>query len=108
MSNNNWPDEISQLHRAAVERTIRRASMDELQRIGTERFAVANDPWCERYFDFLKDHPHAKYYRAEVGSIAEVVYCREPSKGMWFMPGLGMGLLRERGLPAFEEIVDAL
>ena len=108
MANDDWPQDMMELRKQAVRKTIRRASLEELMRLGEACFPVVTDPWCERYFTFLKEHPDAKFYRAEVGADAEVVYCREPSKGMWFMPGFGMGYLRPRGLDALAEIVDAL
>jgi len=108
MPNDDWPQDMMELRRAAIRKTIRRVPLEELTSLGEERFPVVSDPWCERYFTFLKEHKTAKFYRAEIGATAEIVYCREPSKGMWFMPGFGMGFLRQRGLEAMEEIVDAL
>lgn len=108
MPHDEWPQDLMELRKASIRQTIRRVSREELQELGIERFPVVTDPWCERYFDFIKQHPHSRYYRAQVGGTSEVVYCREPSTGMWFMPGFGMGFLRPRGLEALEEIVDSL
>jgi len=108
MPNDEWPQEMMELRKAAIRKTIRRVTRDDLLKLGEERFPVVSDPWCERYFAFVKNHPHARFYRAEIGATAEVVYCRDPSNGMWFMPGFGMGFLRPRGLDALAEIVDSL
>lgn len=105
---NDWPDQTRELQKAAARKTIRHATMEELMKLGEARFPVVSDPWCERYFTFLKKHRNAKFYRAEIGSAIEVVYCRDPGAGIWFMPGFGMGFLRERGLEAFAEIVDRM
>ena len=108
MPHDDWPQDLMELRKASIRQTIRRVGRDELLALGAERFPVVTDPWCERYFGFIKRHPASLYYRAEVGGTAEIVYCREPSTGMWFMPGFGMGFLRPRGLEALEEIVDSL
>ncbi len=108
MPHDDWPTDTIELRKAAIRKTIRRVPQAELLALGEERFPIVTDPWCERYFSFVKGHPHSRFYRAEVGATAEVVYCREPSNGMWFMPGFGMGFLRPRGLEALEEIVDSL
>jgi len=99
---------MMELRMASIRKTIRRASLEELRKLGEEHFPVVSDPWCEQYFTFLKEHPAAKFYRAKVGATAEIVYCREPSKGMWFMPGFGMGFLQPRGRQALAEIVDSM
>lgn len=108
MANDEWPQEMMELRKAALRNSIRRVTKEELLKLGEERFPVVSDPWCERYFSFIKENSGASFYRAEIGATAEVVYCRKPSNGIWFMPGFGMGFLRPRGLEALEEIVDSL
>ncbi|MFU8894615.1 MAG: hypothetical protein ACNA8L_13415 [Luteolibacter sp.] len=108
MPNDDWPHDMMELRKEAMRKTIRRVTQEDLRKLGEERFPIVTDPWCERYFKFLKEHPKGRFYRAEIGATAEIVYCREPSNGIWFMPGFGMGFLRPRGLDALAEIVDSL
>jgi hypothetical protein len=103
-----WPDNTMENRRVVVRKTIRPATLDELKQLGEKRFAVATDPWCEKYNEFLKQNPSAKFYRAETPEGAEIVYCRDVEKGVWFLPGKGMGIIQPRGLQMLAEIVDAL
>ena len=35
-----------------------------------------------------------------------VIYCHAKGKGMWFMPGTGMGPMQPKGLAALKQIVE--
>jgi len=108
MSYDDWPDNTMDNRRAAVRKTIRRATLEELKDLGVKRFPLATDPWCEKYNEFLKQHCDAKFYRAESPEGAEIVYCRDSGQGVWFLPGSGMGIIQPKGLQMLAEIVDAL
>lgn len=103
-----WPDNTMENRRVAVRKTIRPATLEELKELGVKCFPVVTDPWCERYADFLKQHPSAKYYRAQSPEGAEIVYCRDTGQGVWFLPGKGMGVLQPKGLQIFAEITASL
>jgi hypothetical protein len=103
-----WPDNTMENRRVVVRKTIRPATLDELKQLGEKRFPVVTDPWCEKYSEFLKKNPSAKFYRAETPEGAEIVYCRDVEKGVWFLPGKGMGIIQPRGLQMLAEIVAAL
>ncbi len=104
----NWPDQTWEMRRLMVLKTIRPVALEELKKIGELRFPIVTDPWCERYNHFLQNHPDAKYYRAEAPGDAEIFYCRDGEKGIWFLPGKAMGILQPRGLEMFKKIVDSL
>lgn len=108
MSYEDWPDNTMENRRAAVRKTIRPATLEELTELGEKRFPVVTDPWCEQYHDFLKQHAAEKFYRAEIENGVEVIYCRDAEKAMWFLPGSGMGIVQPKGLAILKEIVDAL
>ena len=91
-----------------MRKTIRPATLEELQELGAKRFPLATDPWCDRYNEFLKQQASAKFYRAETPEGAEIVYCKDTGQGVWFLPGRGMGIIQPRGLQLLAEIVDAL
>lgn len=103
-----WPDNAAEIRRAMIRETIRPATVEELVEFGENRFPVATDPWCERYNEFLKQHPSAKFYRAEIPNGVEIVYCRDTDQGLWFLPGIGMGVIQPKGLVVLAEMVDAL
>lgn len=103
-----WPDNTMENRRWMVKKTIRPITLEELKALGEERFPVVTDPWCERYNEFLASHPTSKFYRAETPEGAEILYCRDAEKAIWFLPGTGMGIVQPRGLEVLKEIVDAL
>jgi hypothetical protein len=108
MSYDDWPDDTMEIRREAVRRTIRPASYDELVELGEKRFPLVTDPWFVRFSEFLQNNKDSKFYRADAPGGAEVIYCREAEKGVWFLPGSGMGIIQSKGLKALAEIVDAL
>ena len=103
-----WPDNTMENRRWMVKKTIRPITLEELKALGTERFPIVTDPWYERYNAFLSENATAKFYRAESPEGAEIIYCRDAEKAVWFLPGTGMGLVQRRGLEMLKEIVDAL
>ncbi len=105
---NEWLDQTLEDRRKAVEESIRPATIEELRALGRERFPSASDPWSESYKAFLDEHPKGDYYRAETHEGAELVYCRDAEKGIWFLPGRGMGMMQPKGLKLMAGIVDAL
>lgn len=98
MSNDDWPDQTWENREAMVRKTLRPVSLEELKKLGEERFPIVTDPWCIRYQEFLAQHPDAEYFRAEIPGNVEVIYCRDSGKGVWFMPGRAMGIIQSKGL----------
>ena len=107
-SNSDWPDMTWENRKTMVHKTIRPVSLDELRKLGEERFPIVTDPWCIRYNEFVTAHPDASFYRAEIPEHAEIIYCQEAGKGVWFLPGKGMGVLQPKGREIMEEAVKAL
>lgn len=105
---NEWLDQTLKDRTEAIRRSIRPATLEELRTLGIERFPSATDPWSESYRVFLDEHPKGDYYRAETNEGAEIVYCHDAGKGIWFLPGRGMGILQPKGLKLMAEIVEAL
>lgn len=102
-----WGDHAMDDRRRKIRETIRRATVEELKRLGEQHFAVANDPWLERYLALLTKNPRAGFYRASTPEGAEVVYCRDTEEGVWFLADSGMGFIQPKGLQVLREIVDA-
>lgn len=105
---NDWPDDAVEKRREMVAKTIRVATYEELKAMGEKRFPVVTDPWYVRFSEFLEAHRTSKFYLAEAPGGAEVIYCREENKGVWFLPGSGMGIIQAKGLGMLAEIVDGL
>lgn len=103
-----WPDTTWENRRWMIKETIRPVSVAELKQLGEKRFLVVTDPWCIRYNEFLENNAEAKFYRAEVPEHAEIVYCAERDKGMWFLPEKGMGVIQSKGLEILKGVVDSL
>lgn len=103
-----WPDNTMENRRLMVRKTIRPVTLEELKQLAEKRFPVVTDPWCARFNEFLASNASAKFYRADVPEGAEVIYCRDAEKAVWFLPGKGMGIVQPKGLEMLREIVDAL
>jgi hypothetical protein len=108
MSYDDWPDDTMETRRAMVKQTIRPVTCEELKAIGEKRFTVVTDPWYVRFNEFLNQHKDSKFYQPEADGGAQIIYCRDGEKGVWFLPGSGMGIIQPKGLKALAEIVDAL
>ncbi len=103
-----WPDNTMENRRAMVRKTIRPVASAELKQLGERLFPAITDPWAERFSAFLAEHPNDKFYLAEAPGGAHIAYCRDAGRGIWFIPGTGMGIIQPKGLQALAEIVDAL
>jgi len=108
-----WADDVHQHRLEAIRKSIRPVTVEELVKLGAERFPLATDPWCERYQEFLKEHPRSNFYLAhfyaeDSEQQVEVIYCSETHRGMWFLPGKGMGKIQPAGLAELKEIVGRM
>jgi hypothetical protein len=103
-----WPDATHENRRAMIRKTIQPVSLDELKQLSEKRFPVVTDPWCARFNEFLASNPTARFYRAWVPEGAEIIYCRDAEKAIWFLPGTGMGIVQPKGLAVLKQIVDSL
>jgi hypothetical protein len=103
-----WPDNTMENRRVVVRKTIRPSTFEELKQLGVQRFPIVTDPWFERFNQFLEQHRSGRFYLAKTPEGAEIAYCRDADKGIWFLPGQGMGIVQPKGLKMLAEIVDAL
>jgi hypothetical protein len=92
--------------RHAVEESIHAISIAELEDLGLRLFPDVTHPWCEKYNDFLNENRGASFYHGAASEQIHVIYCRSKERGIWFMSGVGIGILQERALTAMREIVD--
>ena len=79
--------------------------VDELKALGNEIFRFADDPWREKFFAFIAENPGSTFHHAVMSDGVNIVYCRDQDKGMWFLPGSGMGPLQAAGRKMMSEII---
>ena len=91
--------------RKAIAKSIRTTSVEELKAIGEEVFKYADDPWREAFFRFIAENPGCTFHHAITSDGVNIVYCRDKDKGMWFLPGSGMGPLQATGRKIMKEMI---
>jgi hypothetical protein len=98
-------ENLDKERRKAIAKSIRTVSVDELKRIGEEIFRYAEDPWREAFFKFIAENPGATFHHALTTDGVNIVYCHEKEKGIWFLPGSGLGPLQATGRKVMKEII---
>jgi hypothetical protein len=85
-------ENLDKERRKAIANSIRTISVEELKAIGNEIFRSAEDPWREA-FRFIAENRGATFHHAVTSDGVNIVYCRDKDRGIWFLPGSGMGPL---------------
>ena len=96
---------IDQDRRKAIAKSIRIISVEELKKLGEEMFDDPDRPWRETFFQFIAQHSGATFYHASAGEGVIVVYSRDGDKGLWYLPGSGIGPLPEDGRQLMKEAI---
>lgn len=99
-------DSLDKERRKAIAKSIRTISVEELKTIGEEVFKFADDPWREAFFQFIAENRGATFHHAITSDGVNIVYCRDRDKGMWFLPGSGLGPLQATGRQTMKEIIE--
>ncbi|MFL6584867.1 MAG: hypothetical protein ACJ8KU_10165 [Chthoniobacterales bacterium] len=99
-------EELTEERRKAIAQSLRTVSTEELKKIGDQIFTYADDPWRDKFFEFIAEHPGATFHHAITNDHVNIVYCREADRGMWFLPGSGMGPLQARGRHTMKEMIE--
>ena len=97
---------LNEERRKSVAKSLRVISIDEVKKMGDQLFKYADDPWREVYFRFIAEHPGATYHHGVTNDGVNVLYSVDNDRGMWFIPGTGMGPLQEKGRKAMKEIIQ--
>ena len=92
--------------RKAIAKSIHTISVEELKAMGEEIFTMAGDPWRDTFFQFIAENPGATFHHAVTSDGVNIVYCRDKDKGMWFLPGSGMGPLQATGRQIMKEMIS--
>jgi hypothetical protein len=99
-------DDITEARRKAIVESIDTISVEGLQTLGEGLFPVVDHPWREKFFSFLRENAGATFHHATTQDHVHIIYCHSQDKGMWFMPGSGMGPLQAKGRKILKDIVE--
>src|SRR4051794_24850911 len=91
----------------SINKTIRSVSRDEVKKMGDQLFKYADDPWRDSFFRFVNEHPSASFHHALTSENANVLYCDDLDKGIWFLPGVGLGPLQAKGRKAMKDAIGS-
>ena|SRR5262245_2912592 len=98
---------IDQDRRKAIAKSIRIISMEELKKLGEEMFNDPDRPWREAFLQFIAEHSGATFHQASAGEGVIFIYSRDGDKGLWYLPGSGLGPLSEGGRKLMKEAIAA-
>jgi hypothetical protein len=106
LSENLNMDELTEERRKAMATSTRTISAEELKALGEQLFPLIDHPWREKFFGFIAENSGATFHHATTHDGVQLVYCHAKDKGMWFLPGTGMGPMQPTGLKAMKQIVE--
>jgi hypothetical protein len=98
-------ENLDKERRKAIAKSIHTISVEELKAMGEEIFTMAGDPWRDAFFQFIAENPGSTFHHAVTSDGVNIVYCRDKDKGMWFLPGSGMGPLQATGRQVMKEMI---
>ena len=93
--------------RKAIAKSIRVISVEELKKLGEEIFDEPDRPWRETFLQFIAEHPGATFYHASAGEGVVFIYSHDGDKGLWYLPGSGIGPLSVAGRQMMKEAIAA-
>jgi hypothetical protein len=97
---------ITDARRKAVAKSIRTIDVAELKRLGEQIFDAPDHPWREKFFHLIAENPGAAFYHADAGEGVIFLYDRDADKGLWCLPGSGMGPLSTSGRQIMKEAIN--
>src|SRR6266568_4791497 len=98
---------IDKERRKAIAKSIRIISVEELGKLGEEMFDEPDRPWRQAFLSLIAENPGATFYHASAGEGVIFLYCRDKDKGLWYLPGSGIGPLSVGGRQIMKEAIDA-
>lgn len=105
MANEDYLANLDEPRRKALAESLQPITVAELEKLGETLFPYSDHPWRDTFFNFIKDNATANYHHAQAGKEFHVVYCTDKNKGVWYIPGRGVGPLQERGCTVMKELV---
>ncbi len=98
---------INKERRKAITKSIRIISVEELKKLGEEIFDSPDRPWRQTFLSLIAEHPGATFYHASAGEGVIFLYARDEDKGLWYLPGSGIGPLSVAGRQMMKEAIKA-
>jgi hypothetical protein len=96
---------INKERRKAITKSIRIISVEELKKLGEEIFDSPDRPWRQTFLSLIAEHPGATFYHASAGEGVIFLYSQDQDKGLWYLPGSGMGPLSVAGRQIMKEAI---
>jgi hypothetical protein len=97
-------EEITDARRKAVAMSIRTIEVAELKKLGEQLFDSPDHPWRQKIFQLI-ENPTATFYHADAGEGVIFLYDSADDKGLWCLPGSGMGPLSAGGRQIMKEAI---
>jgi hypothetical protein len=97
---------IDKERRKAIAKSIRIISIEELKKLGEEIFDSPDRPWRQTFLSLIEENPGATFYHASAGEGVVFLYSRDNDKGLWYLPGSGIGPLSVGGRQIMKEAID--
>jgi hypothetical protein len=97
---------IDSERRKAIAKSIRIISVEELKKLGEEIFDSPDRPWRQTFFSLIAENPGATFYHASAGEGVIFLYSRDNDKGLWYLPGSGIGPLSEGGQQLMRKAIE--
>ena len=94
---------IDNERRKAIAKSIRIISVEELKKLGEEIFDEPDRPWRQTFLSVVTENPGATFYHASAGEGVIFLYSGDDDKGLWYLPGSGLGPLSEGGRQLMKE-----
>jgi hypothetical protein len=98
---------IDKERRKAIVKSIRIISVEELNKLGEEIFDSPDRPWRQTFLSLIAEHPDATFYHASAGQGVIFLYASGEEKGLWYLPGSGLGPLSAGGRQIMKEAIAA-
>jgi hypothetical protein len=98
---------IDNERRNAIAKSIRIISVEELKKLGEEIFDEPDRPWRQTFLSLIAENPGDTFYHASAGKGVIFLYSRDSDKGLWCLPGSGIGPLSEGGRQLMKEAIAA-
>ena len=98
---------IDNERRKAIAKSIRIISVEELRKLGEEIFDEPDRPWRQTFLSLIAENPGATFYHASAGEGVIFLYSRDGDKGLWCLPGSGIGSLSDGGRQLMKKAIAA-
>ena len=98
---------IDNERRKIIAKSIRTISVEELKKLGEEIFDSPDRPWRQTFLSLIEENPGGTFHHSDAGEGVIFLYCRDVDKGLWYLPGSGIGPLPQGGRQLMKEAIAA-